>query len=209
MYQCPNAQVDDQAKLLGLIHAHPFATVLTVQDGVPTADHIPLVAEIDAQSGRVALIGHVARVNPLWRATTALAVFHGPHAYISADWYAEPNTVPTWNYLAVHARGPLVVIDDDAGVSAALDRLAERMEPAATWRAGLAPEVAAGFRTAIVAFRIVVEDLRGLAKLSTHHPVARRQRTIAALRTSGQPDGPAIADAMAATLEERPQPPQD
>ncbi len=198
MYQCPNAQVADQAPLLALIRSHPFATVMTTRDGVPTADHVPLVATVE--DGRVVLTGHVARVNPLWRATEALAVFHGPHAYISADWYAEPDTVPTWNYQVAHARGALRVVADAPGVQRALDLLADLMEPQAAWRGRLSPAVAAGFQQAITAFRIEVADLRGVAKLSTHHSSARRRRTIAALRASGQPDGPAVADAMEATL---------
>ena len=202
MYQCPHAQVADQATLLALMRAHPFATLVTIQDGVPVADHVPLVAELE--DGRVVITGHVARVNPAWRADAALAVFHGPHAFISADWYEEADTVPTWNYQVVHARGALQPVSDAVGVQRALDLLADLLEPQAAWRQRLSPQVAGGFKAAIVAFRIVVDDLRGIAKLSTHHPVARRRRTIAALRASGQPDGPAIAAAMEATLGDPP-----
>jgi transcriptional regulator len=99
------------------MQAHPLATLVSWQDGAPTADHVPLEYDAATQTLR----GHVARANPLWRETRAdievLVVFQGPQAYISPGWYATKaetgKVVPTWNYIR-RARGRLRVRDDAA-----------------------------------------------------------------------------------------------
>ena len=95
----------DPEKLRAFIREHPFATLVTAAAEGPYVSHIPLYLD----PGGEALVGHVARGNGHWRLAGApsVAVFHGPHAYISASWYDAPGTVPTWTYLAVHGRGTL------------------------------------------------------------------------------------------------------
>src|SRR5262249_51748683 len=96
--------------LLGVVRAHPFGILTSIVDGSLMATHIPFVIEGDK------LHAHVARANPHWRAfdgkTEALAVFSGPHAYVSPTWYAKRPAVPTWNYVAVHVSGKPTLIDD-------------------------------------------------------------------------------------------------
>ena len=158
---------------------------------------------VDRVDGRLVLHGHAARGNPLWRATRALAVFSGPHAYISAAWYDEPDVVPTWNYLAVHASGPLTVITDAAEVQALFARLAAAVgDPQAdAWQQRLSPTVAAKLGGMIRWFRIDVERTEGKAKLSQHHSPARRQRLIAHLAASADPAARAVGAAMARVLD--------
>ena len=117
------------------IHAHPFATLVTRSAEGIDADHVPM--ELDAEPPPLGkLVGHVARANPLWqRAATdvdTLAIFHGPHAYVSPGWYPTKHetgkVVPTWNYSVVHAYGRLRFIEDRAWLRALVERLTTRYE---------------------------------------------------------------------------------
>jgi transcriptional regulator len=189
---------NDPAGLVAFCRAHPFATVVHAGADGCEAQHIPLL--VDIEDGAVVLHGHVARGNPLAAATAATAVFHGPHAFVSAAWYAEPDTVPTWNYLAVHAAGPLALVTDPAAVAVLMDRLAATDPEAPQWRGRLTPATAAGLLRGIHWFRVAVTRFEGKAKLSQNHPPGRRQRVIDRLAADGDPQGREIAAAMARVL---------
>ena len=111
--------VDNRAATLRHLHDHPFATLITPAAPEPWITHIPLLLK-DVGDTDATLIGHFARANPHWRhvaGVESIAVFHGPHAYVSPSWYAEPaQAVPTWNFTAVHAHGSLEIFDDVAEV---------------------------------------------------------------------------------------------
>lgn len=134
MYLPRHFEQSDAQALQALMHAHPLATVVVTGDDGLVANHLPLV--YDAAAGpHGTLRGHVARANPLWRApadTAALAVFHGPQAYVSPGWYAAKaahgKVVPTWNYAVVHARGTLRAIDDAAWLRAFVGALTDLHE---------------------------------------------------------------------------------
>ncbi|GAA5167826.1 FMN-binding negative transcriptional regulator [Viridibacterium curvum] len=115
----------DTALIRELIAAHPFATLMSVVEGQPLVSHVPLVAD-----ERGWLLGHVAMANPhsaaLNEGAEALAIFQGPHCYVSPSWYAEAS-VPTWNYTAVHVRARLHVLQGDAA-QALLDRLTQAFD---------------------------------------------------------------------------------
>ena len=123
MYIPGSFEVKDAAVLRDFVVRHPFATVISANsDDVPYVTHIPLVLKSDG--GAVfRLVGHVARANPHSRAIVAgsaiMAIFHGPHAYISPGCYEQPKaSVPTWNYAVVHAFGaPEVIVDQEAVLS--------------------------------------------------------------------------------------------
>jgi len=125
MYLPKPFREDDPARLHALIRAHGFATLISERDGEPFASHLPLL--LDAERGpRGTLLGHMARANPQWRSfdqgRAALAIFHGPHCYVSPSWYANAPAVPTWNYAAVHAYGRPRVLEDGGEVRALLGR---------------------------------------------------------------------------------------
>ena len=145
----PFAETDPE-RLRELVHAHGFATLGSALDGELFATHVPLLLEPE-RGPHGTLTGHVARTNPHWRAfdgrTPALAIFHGPHAYVSPRWYRAPDQVPTWNYVVVHAAGRPRVVDDAAAVRAMLAGLSAQYEAgaAAPWSPAALPErVAAG-----------------------------------------------------------------
>ncbi len=194
----------DLASILACCRAHPFATVIAVDDGEPEAQHLPLLT--DHAEGRFVLYGHAAVGDPVWRAARAMAVFHGPHAYISAAWYEEPNTVPTWNYLAVHLTGSLHVIDDPETSAALFARLAASVgdADAHVWQRRLDAPTTAKLTAMIRWFRIDVDHVQAKAKLSQHHSPERRRRVIARLMASPEPAAPAVGEAMAETLASGP-----
>ena len=118
-----------------LIHAHPLGALVTLMPGGLDANHIPFEVDPDpAPFGT--LRGHVARANPVWRDASddveALVIFQGPGTYISPAWYATKKetakVVPTWNYVVVHAHGPLRVIDDREWLRAFVEKLTNRHE---------------------------------------------------------------------------------
>ncbi|HZP91613.1 MAG TPA: FMN-binding negative transcriptional regulator [Burkholderiales bacterium] len=94
----------DESRLWKLVRDWPFATLISSTGEVPWVSHLPLIAD----ENRRVLRGHMAKANPHWRVLDAgqsLAIFHGPHHYVSPSWYASQPSVPTWNYAVVHAQG--------------------------------------------------------------------------------------------------------
>ena len=113
----PNAfREEDIDKLVAFMRANSFATFISVKDGIPVASHIPLVVTL--QDNIVKLTSHLAKENTQWQyfeENESLAVFTGPHAYISPAAYEKAENVPTWNYIAVHAYGkPRIITLDDS-----------------------------------------------------------------------------------------------
>ena len=202
MYVPEHFAETDVAKLHALMREHAFATLVSWQDGAPLATHVPLL--LDAERGAFGtLVGHIARGNPhaasFDGASPALAIFLGPHAYVSPRWYASAPRVPSWNYLAVHATGTLRRIDDPASVRALLACSAAVYEAGApgAWSLDSVPEpYANGAMRGIVAFELPIERLEGKWKLSQNMQPADRAGVAAALRAAADPSGVAIAAAM-------------
>src|SRR5437660_1987990 len=108
----------DLTKLHDFIERHSFGLLVSQVDGLQFASHLPFLLERTA-GPHGTLVGHMARANPQWRdagGQTALAIFSGPHAYISPTWYEAEQVVPTWNYAAVHAYGRVRVVEDRAAL---------------------------------------------------------------------------------------------
>ncbi|MGH8802774.1 MAG: FMN-binding negative transcriptional regulator, partial [Casimicrobiaceae bacterium] len=122
---------DDRAVAARLVHDYPFATLITPGAPEPSISHLPLLLVAGGEPHGT-LVGHMARANPHWNradAVESIAVFHGPHAYVSPSWYAKPaEAVPTWNYATLHAHGTLQPIADAAETRAVLDLLVQRFE---------------------------------------------------------------------------------
>ncbi|WP_043114164.1 FMN-binding negative transcriptional regulator [Solimonas soli] len=180
----------ERAAALRLIDAHPFATLITTLDGAEAlVSHLPLLRQGEA------LHGHMARANPHWRAFAAgrtLAVFHGPHAYVSPRWYEEPaQHVPTWNYASVHVAGRPQTLDD-AGAQATLATLTAHFDPA--FRA--TDENVARLLPAIVAFRLPIERLEAKFKMSQNRSAGDRAGVAAALAAQASADARAVAEWM-------------
>jgi transcriptional regulator len=210
MYVPPHFAVEDRERLIGLMRSASFAQLVTMAGGEPFATHLPLLWE-QGGGAQGRLLGHVARANPQWRhfasaqsaGQKALAIFAGPHAYISPSWYDSAAQVPTWNYAAVHAYGTPRIVEDEAAVLGILERLVGTYESGfeKPWRmAGLPPGHAARMSKAIVAFEMPLDRLEGKWKLGQNKTAADRVGTAVALERLGGEDNLAIAALTRETL---------
>jgi transcriptional regulator len=185
------------------IRREPFAIMVGVdQAGAPFATHLPILLD-HAPAPLGTLLGHVARPNPQWQLfaadRSALVVFPGAHAYVSPSLYAQHPSVPTWNYVAVHAYGVPRVIDDPERVRTLLDRLVHTFEDgrATPWRMdSLSDPYLTGMMRGIVAFEIPIDRLEGKAKLSQNRPAGDQARVRAALAAEDDPVTRALAALM-------------
>lgn len=183
----PNAnRVEDEAQLVAFMQAHSFATVVSMVQGKLFATHLPLV--IDAEDGRICIRGHLAKANPHWQewaTQEVLVIFQGPHAYISPSHYEKWESVPTWNYIAVHAYGAVRLVQEEAGLLATLGELIAATEPGyqAQWES-LPDKFRAGMLNGIVAFEITVTRLEGKFKLSQNRPIGDQERVAMALASA-------------------------
>lgn len=181
----PNAnRVDEQAELLAFMQAHSFATLVSLVQGELFATHLPLV--IVEQEAQILVRGHLAKANPHWQELATqrevLVIFQGPHAYISPSHYEKWESVPTWNYIAVHAYGSARLIQDEAGLLATLAELIAATE--ATYQQqwdSLPDKFRHGLLNGIVAFEIAVTRLEGKFKLSQNRPAGDQVRVATAL----------------------------
>lgn len=174
MYNPGHFRNGDEDGIKAFIREHPFATLISFDGEEPCVSHIPLYLDGDERS----LVGHVARGNAHWRLAGArsVAVFHGPHAYISAAWYQARDVVPTWNYVAVHARGNLSVLDP-ARTREVLELMIGRHEPDPdAFRESLGEAVRESLEAGIVGIKLTVEEWEGKWKLSQNKDAATRER---------------------------------
>lgn len=186
MYIPSSFAVTDLAVLHRTMADHPFATLVTSTDGLPEVTHLPLI--LDPSRGTYGtLIGHVARVNPhvgkLSDGSPSLAIFHGPHAYVSPAWYRTTPSVPTWNYVAVHASGVPRVLTSEDSVHAVLTRTTAAFEhPESPYRMDELPTTfLRQMARAVVAFEIEIEHLEGKYKLSQNRTADDRQGVVEGL----------------------------
>ncbi|WP_243657947.1 FMN-binding negative transcriptional regulator [Parafrankia sp. BMG5.11] len=200
----------DLDQVAGCVAAAGAADLVTVSGTQPVATLVPIIwdrtpSRPDAPHGR--LLGHLAHANPQWRTASpgcaALAIVHGPQAYISPSWYAAKTehgrVVPTWNYTAIHFSGPVTFHHDPEQLRGIVTRLTDRHEQhrEQPWAVDDAPpDFVAGLLRTIVGFELAVASVTAKEKLSQNRSPADRAGAIAGLR--GEPDAgsAAIADLM-------------
>ncbi|WP_395709907.1 FMN-binding negative transcriptional regulator [Reyranella sp.] len=190
-----------------IMQAHSWALLMTTgEDGAPFATHLSLLWQDDG-SPHGSLIGHMARANAHWklfaRPADSLALFWGPHAYVSPTWYTPGVKVPTWNYVTVHAYGRPQVIEDTAGALEVLGKLAHAYEGggADAWSLDRLPPGNAEAQTrGIVAFRMPLVRLETKLKLSQNRELVDRHRVIDRLTASDRQDSQETADWMKRVL---------
>lgn len=195
MYLPRHFEVDDEALALEVMRTHNFAMLAGNDDaGLPFVTHLPLV--VQKHEGGIRIEGHVAKPNPHWRYLQArprvLAVFQGPHAYMSPSVYPDLMRVPSWSYVAVHAYGEARLIEDADGKDALLKRLIGIHEPAYAqqWR-DLGEDYQQKMLMGIVGFAITVTRLEPKFKINQHRPEAHQ--AMHAAYSNGTPDEQALA----------------
>ncbi|HXS77717.1 MAG TPA: FMN-binding negative transcriptional regulator [Terracidiphilus sp.] len=196
--------IADRAILLEAMRTYSFAILFGPLDGTIGAaphhgTHLPLVVKDEGPYG--ILEGHFAKANLHWQALAGretLVVFPGPHSYVSPSLYAEQFSVPTWNYIAIHAYGVLESVDenDDASKEALLYNLIQANEPAYAEQWRTLPD---GFRrtmlSGITGFRIEITRIEGKFKISQNRPQVDRL-AVQSAQASGTDDQRALADWM-------------
>jgi len=176
-----------------MMRNHPFANLISMQEGEIVADHIPLVIHSELTEKGV-LRGHISRANPISEkrdeSVDVLVMFSGPHHYITTSWYPSKVThekvVPTWNYIAVHARGKIKFITDPDWMLAHLSELTDRNEKErkAPWQVADAPAefIRRQFR-GIIGIEIEITQLQGTWKTSQNKAKADHQGVIDGLNS--------------------------
>lgn len=199
----------DLAGLDALVARDPFVTLVTVAAGAPRVTHLPVLYARDGE--RVALRGHWARANPQCGddGAEALAIVHGPHAYVSPGWYpdkASAGRVPTWNYAVAHLHGTLRVQDDAAVAADVVAALSERHEAAlgSDWRYEADDPRQVALLRGIVCFSLDVARVELKFKLNQNHPAANVEGVAAALAAHAREGDREIAALMRDRLQRRP-----
>jgi transcriptional regulator len=180
-------RVRDHEDAIKFMRANPFAILISSTDAGPYATHLPLFVRAEKGNEKVVLRGHVAKANPHWRyleqQPECLAIFHGPHSYISPGNYTVLESVPTWNYGAVHLYGNAKVFSSPEALQGVLHELIHTFEPAyaAQWAS-----LDEGFRERmlkqIVGFEIEVTKMEAKFKLNQNRSREDQQNVIVSLQ---------------------------
>ena len=188
----------DLAALDVLVERDNFITLVTVRDGLPAINHLPVLYR--REGGRIELQGHWARPNPQSKhAGAASAIVHGPHAYVSPAWYPdkqEQARVPTWNYAVAHLSGTLETFEDEAALADLVDGLSRQHEArvGSDWRFESERDELRRQLRGIIGFRFRVDNAALKFKLNQNHPASNRRSVAAQL---GQQSSEASRDIAA------------
>ena len=187
MYIPEHFRVRDHADAVTFMRANPFTILVSSTDDGPFATHLPLVIRENGE--QLTLRGHVAKANPHWRhleqSPSCLTIFHGPHSYISPTNYDTRESVPTWNYGAIHVYGNARVFTAPDELLGMLHELIPMFEPAYAdqWES-----LSAAYRermlSHIVGFEIAVTKIEAKFKLSQNRTRDEQERVIDALRSA-------------------------
>ena len=199
MYIPRRYEEKDRAAILSFIRTHSFGILVSVSEGRPLGTHIPLL--LHEEGDALYLVGHISRGNEqrhtLADGALVLAIFPGPHAYISPRWYTEMN-VPTWNYLSVHAYGVVELMEGEA-LAAAVTAMVDHYEQGMPRPVHVSEIPEKTFRNelrGIVGFRIRVTDLQAAAKLSQNRDEESYHNVIRHLEGSKDPSARDVAGEM-------------
>ncbi|MFV2046100.1 FMN-binding negative transcriptional regulator [Metabacillus sp. YM-086] len=197
MYIPKYFKITDEKMAHDVIKEHSFATLFSQHNGMPFATHLPLILNKDNSY----LYGHFARPNPQWqdiKNQTVLAIFHGPHCYISPSWYETNKAVPTWNYVTVHVYGEVELLEDDNELIGSLHDMVLKYEtPESTYRLeDVDAEFLAGMNKGVQGFKIKINRIEGKVKLSQNHSLQRQELVINQLEQKSNTDEQQIAKLM-------------
>ena len=199
MYKIPYFTEKDAQEVVDFMKVHSFAMVTGIGIDVPVATQLPL--EIEEKDGKIFLKGHLMRKTDHHLAfeknNKVLVLFTGPHCYVSAAWYSNPNTASTWNYMTVHARGKISFMDDD-GTYEAVKAVTNKYEGTETKAAfnNMPAEYIKPLIKAIVGFSIEVETIENVFKLSQNKTIEEKQNIIDHLIKRNEKDDLLIAKEM-------------
>ena len=204
MYIPDHFKETNSERISALIKGNSFGMLVTAPDGVPFVSHLPFIFD-HAAGSQGKLLCHMARANPQWQHFSscgeALAVFQGPHAYVSPSWYSSPG-VPTWNYAVVHLRGKPRLIESESELEALVEQLTHVYESHMPnpWKPNLAGERRTKLLNMIVGFEIEVTDIQAKFKLSQNRPPEDQRNVAEKLGQSSNQTEVAVAKLMSGVL---------
>ncbi len=200
MYKMPEFTEKDQEAVVAFMKSHNFITLIGSYENTPVATQVPVL--FDERDGKIILRGHIMRQTDHCKAfeqnPQALALFTGPHCYVSASWYKERHTGSTWNYMTVHTRGPIQLLDEAATVQLITD-LTHHYEDKQT-----TPEIVEnmpanyvqGMVKAISAFEMTIEQIAPIFKLSQNRSDESFKNIVEQLNATGDHESKLIAEEM-------------
>jgi transcriptional regulator len=205
MYIPKSNLVTDTEEIVAFMRQFSFATIITAKNNYPTATHLPFI--ISTRSDKIILTSHFARANEHWKEiedSANLVIFTEPHAYISPRHYDNPVSVPTWNYISIHAYGQGRLITDAEQTSAILEKtiMTYEQEYKQQWD-NLPLDYKRKMQKGIVGFEIEVNNLQAKKKLSQNKSQAEQQRIVNSLAESGDELERQIADFMNENLSKQ------
>jgi transcriptional regulator len=190
---------ENQTEITQFLLEHSFGILVNRTNGKLWATHIPLELE-QTKEGKSILFGHISKENPQWESfesdANVLAIFSGPHSYVSSSWYEKEN-VPTWNYIAVHVYGKVKIIEGDA-VIASLKKLTDKYEAHAENPVRIEDLSEKTMRQAsgIVAFEIEIDRIEAVKKMSQNRNEKDYQNVISELEKTEKVNSKEVAAVM-------------
>lgn len=171
-----------EAEAYDVIKEYGFAALFSTAGGMPYATHLPLTMSKDNEC----LYGHFALPNPQWKeieGQSVLAVFQGPHCYISPKWYETNRAVPTWNYVAVHVYGEAELLDEEETVHSMGDLVLKYESPDSPYKLeDVDAKFLSGMNKGVKGFKIKISKIEGQAKLSQNHSAQRQKMVVQQLK---------------------------
>ena len=199
MYIPPHSLIEDLQEIHSFIEKNSFAILVTNNHGTINATHIPVLIEKNEGSYGT-LYCHIAKANSQWKDfdKEALVIFPGAHHYISSSWYETDQSVPTWNYIAVHAYGEMEIVNDREEKIRIVKDLVKFFEgEGSTYSTdNLQERYFEGLLKGIIAFRISITKLEGKQKLSQNRSKESQKRVISELEKAGNDNAKQIAELM-------------
>lgn len=203
MYTPKQYRQEDLPEIKSFIEKYGFAALISQVDGKPWATHIPLIWE--DKDDYSMLSGHLSRGNPQWREfnknESVMAIFMGPHAYVSSSWYDHEN-VPTWNYMAVHVYGDVRITEGEELLDS-LKKMTNKYEkhsknPVSV--EGMSEKFLRNELKGLVGFEIKITDIQAVYKLSQNRDAHNKQNIIAELVNTKDVGSQQIAAEMKKTM---------
>ncbi len=199
MYKLPYFTEQDQDKVISFMKANPFAVVTGAGADFPVASHLPL--HFETREEKIFLTGHLMRNTDHHKAfeknNQVLVIFNGPHCFVSAEWYKNPMSGSTWNYMTVHAKGRIRFLDE-AGTRKAVNDITDKYVGKNN-RASfdkLTDDYISSMVKAIAGFEIEVHSIDNVFKLSQNRDEEDRKNIIGKLREIGDGQSLAVAEEM-------------
>jgi len=200
MYKLSHFTETDQDTVIAFMKENSFAIITAIGETYPVATQVPLFIHIN-EEGKIFLTGHIMRKTDHHKAFEkndhVLVLFTGPHTYVSASWYTTPQTASTWNYMTVHVKGKISLLDE-AATYKAIKNITEKYEGKETAAAfhKMDDDYIAAMLKAIIAFSIEVESMENVFKLSQNRDEQSKKNIIEALQKRPDENSKMIAAEM-------------